>query len=114
MYLSGPLKYYHSRLELLSQWVSSSLSFSHIKVKYLLHLCHLDLQMRLPSCGGGGTNVGMGVGGLRYKMFSVGCSGGFKVVGGFAFLFLFLRGGEANISGSVGLKSVSGGSFVEW
>ena len=60
-------------------------------------------------CGGGGTNVGMGVGGLQYKMFSVGCSGGLKVVGGLAFLFLFLRGGEANISGSVGLKSVSGG-----
>ena len=33
------------------------------------------------------------------------------MVGGFAFLFLFLGGGEANISGSVGLKSVSGGSL---
>ena len=44
-------------------------------------------------------------------MFSVGCSGGLKVVGKLAFLFLFLRGGEANISGSVGLKSVSGGSL---
>ena len=62
-------------------------------------------------CGGGGTNVRMGVGGLRYKMFSVGCSGGLKVVGELAFLFLFLGGGEANISGSVGLKSVSGGSL---
>ena len=60
-------------------------------------------------CDGGGTNVRMGVGGLQYKMFSVGCSGGLKVVGELAFLFLFLRGGETNISGSVGLKSVSGG-----
>ena len=42
-------------------------------------------------------------------MFSVGCSGGLKVVGGLAFLFLFLRGGKANISGSLGPKSVSGG-----
>ena len=65
----------------------------------------------LPVCGGGGTNVRMGLGGLRYKMFSVGCSGGLKVVGGLAFLFLFLGGSEANISGSVGLKSVSGGSL---
>ena len=40
-------------------------------------------------------------------MFSVGCSGGLKVVGGLAFLFLFLGGGEANISGSIGLKSQS-------
>ena len=31
------------------------------------------------------------------------------MVGGLAFLFLFLRGGEANISGSIGLKLVSGG-----
>ena len=45
-------------------------------------------------------------------MFLVGCSGGVKVVGGLAFLFLFLGGGEANISGSVGLKSVSGGSLL--
>ena len=60
-------------------------------------------------CGGGGTNIGMGVGDLRYNMFSVGCSGGLRVVGGLAFLFLFLGGGEANISGSIGLKSVSGG-----
>ena len=60
-------------------------------------------------CGGGGTNVGMGVGGLQYKMFSVGHSGGLKVVGELAFLFLFLGGGEVNISGSIGLKSVSGG-----
>ena len=60
-------------------------------------------------CGGGGTNVAMEVGGLRYNMFSVGCSGGLKVVGELAFLFLFLRGGEANISGSIGHKSVSGG-----
>ena len=63
-------------------------------------------------CGGGGTNVGMGVGGLQYKMFLVGCSGGLKVVGGLAFLLLFLGGGEANISGSVGLKSVCGGSLL--
>ena len=60
-------------------------------------------------CGGGGTNVRMGVSGLRYNMFLVGCLGGLKVVGGLAFLFLFLRGGEANISGSTGLNSVSGG-----
>ena len=60
-------------------------------------------------CGGGGTNVRMGVGGLRYNMFLVGWSGGLKVVGGLAFLFLFLGGGEANISGSIGLKLVSGG-----
>ena len=54
-------------------------------------------------CGGGGTNVGMGVGGLQYKFFLVGCSVGLKVVGGLVFLFLFLGGGEANISGSIGL-----------
>ena len=60
-------------------------------------------------CGGGGTNVGMGVGGLQYKMFLVGCSGGLKVVGELFFLLLFLRGGEANILGSTGLNSVSGG-----
>ena len=58
---------------------------------------------------GGGTNVRMGVGGLRYKMFSVGCSGGLKVVGELFFLLLFLGGGEANISGLTGLNSVSGG-----
>ena len=60
-------------------------------------------------CGDGGTNVGMGVGGLQYKIFSVGCSGGLKVVGELFFLLLFLGGGEANISGSTGLNSVSGG-----
>ena len=48
---------------------------------------------------------------LSNILFLVGCSGGFKVVGEFTFLFLFLGGGEANISGSVGLKSVSGGSL---
>ena len=63
-------------------------------------------------CGGGGTNVGMGVGGLRYKMFLVGCADGLEVVGRLAFLFLFNGGGEADISGSVGLKSVSGGSLL--
>ena len=63
-------------------------------------------------CGGGGTNVGMGVGGLQYHMFLVGWSGGLKVVGGLAFLFLFLRGGEVNISGSIGLKLVSGGFLL--
>ena len=42
-------------------------------------------------------------------MFSVGCSGGLKVVGELFFLLLFLGGGEASISGSIGLKSVSGG-----
>ena len=62
-------------------------------------------------CGGGGSNVGMEVGGLQYNMFLVGCSGRLKVVGALAFLFLFLRGGEANISGSIRLKSVSGGSW---
>ena len=61
--------------------------------------------------GGGGTKVKMGVGVLRYNMFSVGSSGGFKVVGGLAFRFLFLGSGEANISGSIGPKSVSGGSL---
>ena len=63
-------------------------------------------------CGGGSTNVRMGVGGLRYKMFSVGCSGGLKVVGELFFLLLFLGGGEANISGSTGLNSVSGGFLL--
>ena len=61
------------------------------------------------SCGGGWTNVGMGVGGLWYKMFSVGWSGGLKVVGELLFLLLFLGGGEANISGLTGFNSVSGG-----
>ena len=58
---------------------------------------------------GGWTNVEMGVGGLRYKMFSGGWSGGLKVVGELFFLLLFLRGGEANISGLTGFNSVSGG-----
>ena len=61
------------------------------------------------SCGGGWTNVGMGVGGLRYRMFVEGFSGGFDVAGELFLLFLFLRGGEANISGSAGFNSVSGG-----
>ena len=51
----------------------------------------------------------MGVGGLQYKMFSVGCSGGLKVVDELFFLLLFLRGGEANMSGLTGLNSVRGG-----
>ena len=36
--------------------------------------------------------------------------GGIRVLGGTACLFLFLGGGEANTSGSMGPKSVSGGS----
>ena len=60
-------------------------------------------------CGGGWTNVRMGVGGLRYKMFLVGCSGGLKVVYKLFFLLLFLGGGETNVSGSTGFNSVSGG-----
>ena len=67
------------------------------------------LTRALLFCGGGGTNVRMGVGGLQYKMFLVGCSGGLKVVGQLFFLLLFLGGGEANISGSTGLNSVNGG-----
>ena len=59
------------------------------------------------SCGGGWTNVGMGVGGLWYRMFSVGCSGGFKVICELFFLLLFLGGGEANISGLTCFNSVS-------
>ena len=54
--------------------------------------------------------VGIGVGGLLYNIFSVGCSGISKVVGGFAFLFLFLGGGSANIAGSTGVSSVRVGS----
>ena len=61
------------------------------------------------SCGGGWTNIGMGVGGLRYRMFVVGFLGGFNVAGELLLLFLFLRGGEANISGSTGFSSVSDG-----
>ena len=61
------------------------------------------------SHGGGWTNVGMGVGGLRYRMFMEGFSGGFDVAGELFLLFLFLRGGEANISGSTDFSSVSGG-----
>ena len=37
--------------------------------------------------------------------------GGIRVIGGAAFLFLFFGGGEANMSGSIGPKSVSGGSL---
>ena len=37
--------------------------------------------------------------------------GGVKVIGGVTFLFLLFGGGEANISGSIGPKSVSGGSL---
>ena len=61
------------------------------------------------SCGGGWTNIGIRVGGLRYNMFEEGFSGGFDVAGELFLLFLFLRGGEANISGSTGFSSVSGG-----
>ena len=61
------------------------------------------------SCGRGWTNVGMGVGGLWYKMFLEGFSGGFDVTGELFLLFLFLGGSEANISGSAGFSSVSVG-----
>ena len=44
-------------------------------------------------------------------MLSLGLSCGFKVVGRVAFLLLFLRGDEENISGLIGPKSVSGGSL---
>ena len=37
--------------------------------------------------------------------------GGIKVIGGVAFLVLLFDGGEANISGSIGPRSVSGGSL---
>ena len=37
--------------------------------------------------------------------------GGIKVIGGVAFLFVLFVGGEANISGSIGPKSVRGGSL---
>ena len=60
-------------------------------------------------CGGGWTNVGMGVGGLQYRMFLEGFSGGFEVAGELFLLFLFLGGGEANISGSAGFSSASVG-----
>ena len=61
------------------------------------------------SCGGGCTNVGMGVGGLQYRMFLEGFSGGLDIAGELFLLFLFLGGGEANISGSAGFSSVSVG-----
>ena len=62
------------------------------------------------SCDGGWTNVRMGVGGHWYKIFLVGWLGGLEVVGKLFFLLLlFLRGGEANISGSMGFNSVSVG-----
>ena len=61
------------------------------------------------ACGGGWTNVGMGVGGLRYRMFVVCFSGGSDAAGELLLLFLFLGGGDANISGSTGFSSVSGG-----
>ena len=61
------------------------------------------------SRGGGWTNVGMGVGGLQYRMFLGGFSSGFDVAGELFLLFLFLGGGEANISGSAGFSSVSAG-----
>ena len=59
--------------------------------------------------GGGWTNVGMGVSGLRYRMLLEGSSGGFDVAGELFLLFLFLGGGEANISGLTGFSSVSVG-----
>ena len=61
------------------------------------------------SCGGGWTNVGMGVGGLRYRMFLEGFSGGFNVADELFLLFIFLGGSDANISGSTGFNSVSVG-----
>ena len=60
-------------------------------------------------CGGGWTNIGMGVGGLRYRMFVAYFSGGSNAAGELLLLFLFFRGGVANISGSTGFSSVSGG-----
>ena len=57
----------------------------------------------------GWTNVGMGVGGLWYRMLVESFSGGFDVAGELFLLFLFLGGGEANISGSTGFSSASGG-----
>ena len=60
-------------------------------------------------CGGGWTNVGMGVGGLWYRMFVEGFPGGFDIAGELFLLFLFIGGGETNISGSAGFNSVSGG-----
>ena len=60
-------------------------------------------------CGGGWTNVGMGVGGL---WFLEGFSGGFDVAGELFLLFLFLGGGEANISGLAGFSSVSVGLLL--
>ena len=45
-------------------------------------------------------------------MFLVGCFGGLTVVGGLSSLFLFLGGGEVNISGSIGPKPDSGGSLL--
>ena len=45
------------------------------------------------SCGGGWTNVGMGVGGLWYRMFVVGFLGGFDVAGELPLLFSFSQRG---------------------
>ena len=45
-------------------------------------------------------------------MLLVDCSGGLKVVGELFLFLLFLGGGEANISGSTGLNSVSGGFLL--
>ena len=52
-------------------------------------------------------------GGLAKTFLSLSPLGGVKVVGGVAFLFLLFGGGEANISGSIGPKSVSGGSLFK-
>ena len=41
------------------------------------------------SCGGGWTNIGMGVGGLWYRMFVEGFSGGFDVAGELLLLSFF-------------------------
>ena len=51
------------------------------------------------------------MGTLQWSMLLLVPLGGVKVIGGVTFLFLLFGGGEANISGSIGPKSVSGGSL---
>ena len=51
------------------------------------------------------------MGTLQYSVLLLTPLGRIRVLGGVAFLFLFLGGGEANMSGSIGPKSVSGGSL---
>ena len=51
------------------------------------------------------------MGTLQWSMLLLVLLCGVKVIGGVAFLFLLFGGGEANISGSIGPKSVSGGSL---